>query len=100
MALKEIEVVVPHLKTTMLRTMVPHLETTTHLAIKAVVPLSETRTLQKKGLGARIAAFAAKHGEQADVAADQVLKKNADNDEQPDVAAAQVKKKQKKDQVC
>ena len=50
----------------------------------------------KKGLGVRIAAFAAKHGPPAYVAADQVLKKkNAENDEQADVAA-QVKKKHKK----
>ena len=54
----------------------------------------------KKGLGVRIAAFAAKHGPPAYVAADQVLKKNAENDEQADVAAGQVKKNIKKDQVC
>ena len=37
----------------------------------------------KKGLGVRIAAFAAKHGPPAYVAADRVLKKNAENDELP-----------------
>ena len=43
----------------------------------------------KKEVGVRIAAFAAKHGPPAYVAADQVLKKNAENDEQAHVAAGQ-----------